>query len=377
MEQMRDLAHDGRTVIVVTHSVDNLDTCDRLLVLVPGGKIAYYGPPEEGLAYFGQARWAEVFQAFERYPDRDWAAEYAASPAYAQYVLGQRPQPPHVPDSKELAAIPPTQPRGAFRQLGTLTRRYVRVIASDRGYLITIALLPIILGGLIFYVGDHQGLQSPQQTSTVLLMLVICACLAGAALSVRELVKERAIFVRERAAGLSSGAYLSSKLLVLGVISLVIAFVLVLLGVAARPLPKSGSFLTSAPLAELLVGIAALTLTSMCLGLLVSALVSTSEKAMPFLVLLTMVQVILSGAIPVALTFALTAIAPARWGFGAVASTADLNHTSPIRPGSADALWDHTSSQWLTDMAVTIGLGLLFVVLTWIFLRRLGPRRRK
>ena len=90
MEQMRDLAHDGRTVIVVTHSVDNLDTCDRLLVLVPGGRIAYYGPPEEGLAYFGQARWAEVFQAFERYPDRDWAAEYAASPAYAQYVLGQR-----------------------------------------------------------------------------------------------------------------------------------------------------------------------------------------------------------------------------------------------------------------------------------------------
>ena len=68
MEQMRDLAHDGRTVIVVTHSVDNLDTCDRLLVLVPGGRIAYYGPPEEGLAYFGQARWAEVFQAFERLP---------------------------------------------------------------------------------------------------------------------------------------------------------------------------------------------------------------------------------------------------------------------------------------------------------------------
>ena len=55
MEQMRDLAHDGRTVIVVTHSVANLDTCDRLLVLVlvPGGKVAYYGPPDEGLAYFG------------------------------------------------------------------------------------------------------------------------------------------------------------------------------------------------------------------------------------------------------------------------------------------------------------------------------------
>ena len=90
MEQMRDLAHDGRTVIVVTHSVANLDTCDRLLVLVPGGRIAYYGPPDEGLSYFGQPGWAEVFQAFEAYPDRDWAAEFAASPAYTQYVLGLR-----------------------------------------------------------------------------------------------------------------------------------------------------------------------------------------------------------------------------------------------------------------------------------------------
>src|SRR6202012_4221396 len=66
MEQMRDLAHDGRTVIVVTHSVANLDVCDRLLVLVPGGKVAYYGPPEEGLQYFGQSDWADVFQIFDR-----------------------------------------------------------------------------------------------------------------------------------------------------------------------------------------------------------------------------------------------------------------------------------------------------------------------
>jgi len=381
MEQMRDLAHDGRTVIVVTHSVDNLDTCDRLLVLVPGGRIAYYGPPDEGLRYFGQARWAEVFQAFERYADRDWAAEFAASPEYAQYVLGQRPRPQLAPGSQELAADVTPQPRGAFRQLTTLTRRYVRVIASDRGYLLFMGLLPIILGVLIYFVGNTHGLQQAppgkSQASTVLLMLVICACLAGAALSVRELVKERAIYKRERAAGLSSGAYLASKLIVLGVISVVQSFVLVLLGVAIWPLPKSGSFLVSASLAELLIAIAVLSLTSMCLGLLVSALVSTSEKAMPFLVLLTMVQVILSGGVPVSLYFGLTAVAPARWGYGAVASTADLNNTSPIQIGVRDRLWDHTSAQWLNDMWIMIGLGLLFVLLAWFFVHRQGPRRRK
>ena len=113
MEQMRDLAHEGRTVIVVTHSIDNLDTCDRLLVLVPGGRIAFYGPPDEGLRYFGQSRWAEVFQAFERYQDRDWAAEFTASPEYAQYVLGQRPKPQEVPNSQELAAAAARRPPAA------------------------------------------------------------------------------------------------------------------------------------------------------------------------------------------------------------------------------------------------------------------------
>ena len=385
MEQMRDLAHDGRTVIVVTHSVDNLDTCDRLLVLVPGGRIAFYGPPEEGLSYFGQSRWAEVFQDFERYPDRDWAALFAASPAYAQYVLGQRPRPSQTPNAPELPATPPPQRRGAFRQMVTLTRRYVRVIASDRGYLTFMALLPVILGVLIHFVGTSQGLKGPPHTNQsaqeVLLMLVICACLAGAASSVRELVKERSIYIRERAAGLSSGAYLLSKLLVLGVIGVVQSFVLVLIGLAGRPMPPTGAFLTGAPLVELLLGIAALSLASMCLGLLVSALVSTSEKAMPFLVLLTMVQVILSGGVlslsgKTGLT-QLAWLAPARWGFGAVASTANLALINPTLGNFTDPIWAHTSSNWLRDMGYTIGLAVIFTLLTWIKLRRIGPRRRK
>ena len=71
--------------------------------------------------------------------------------------------------------------------------------------------------------------------------MVICACLAGMASSVRELVKERSILTRERAAGLSSGAYLVSKLLVLGVISIVQSTLLVLLGVSC------GRYTTRAP----------------------------------------------------------------------------------------------------------------------------------
>jgi ABC-type multidrug transport system ATPase subunit len=385
MEQMRDLAHDGRTVIVVTHSVANLDTCDRLLVLFPGGKVAYYGPPGDGLGFFGLPGWAEVFQAFERYPDRDWAGEFAASPQYQQYVADrQRPRqaPRHAgPDEP---SEPQEQRRGAVQQLGTLTRRYVRVISSDRGYLIFMGLLPLILGVLIYSVGGSLGLAGPPghngTAEEVLLMLVICQCLAGAASSIRELVKERPIYIRERAAGLSSGAYLFSKLVVLGVISVMQSVVLVVLGVALRKLPPHGAFLPGSSLVELLIGIAMLGLASMCLGLFISALVSTSEKAMPILVLVTMVQVILSGFVePLKSGSALwyvACVAPARWGFAAVASTANLNVISPL--GSVtDPLWAHSASHWVRDMGIMIGLAALFVLLTALRLRRLGPRRRK
>jgi ABC-type multidrug transport system ATPase subunit len=382
MQQLRDLAHDGRTVVVVTHSMANLDTCDRLLVLAPGGKMAFYGPPGEALRYFGLPGWAEVFQAFDRYPGRDWAAEFAESPAYAEWVESQRPKQATQPNELQPPAAPPPQRRGRMRQTMTLTRRYARVIAADRGYLLFMGLLPIVLGLLIHFVPAKEGLAGLPGTNLsaqeLLQIMVTCACLAGMASAVRELVKERPIYIRERAAGLSPGAYLFSKLLVLGVISIVQSVVIVLLGLAGRQLPAHGAFLTGFPLVELLIAIALLAIASMCLGLFVSAIVSTSEKAMPFLVMLTMAQIILSGGVlPLAGLAGLSQlswIAPSRWGFGAVAATVNLN---TLVHGTSDPLWRHTSGNWLRDVAFTIGLAVVFSLLTWTRLRRLGPRRRR
>ena len=114
MEQMAELAHDGRTVIVVTHSVANLNLCDRLLVLVPGGKIAYFGPPEEGLRHFGKPGWAEVFQAFEAEPDRDWATDYRRSPYYQRYIASEMDPPAPVagPPQAAVGAAQEPQPAG-------------------------------------------------------------------------------------------------------------------------------------------------------------------------------------------------------------------------------------------------------------------------
>jgi hypothetical protein len=297
MEMMSGLARDGRTVVVVTHSVANLDTCDRLLVLAPGGRLAFYGPPAEALPYFALPGWAELFQAFERYPDRAWGQEFEHSTAKAQWAEVPAVEGSATPNSLQPGA--PTARRSRLRQTMTLTRRYARVIAADRGYVLFLALLPLVLGLLLHFVPASEGLAGAPGTNVtaqeLLQIMVTCACLTGTACSVRELVKERAIYTRERAAGLSSGAYLFSKLLVLGAISILQSVVIVLFGLAGRALPAHGAYLTTAPLVELLIAVALLAMASMCLGLLVSAVITTSEKAMPILVMVTMAQIILSG----------------------------------------------------------------------------------
>ena len=107
---------------MVTHSMLNLDTCDRILVLVPGGKVAYYGPPAEGLRYFGQTRWDVVFEEFEKQPERDWAAEFTRSGDHARYVAGplglapgDRPQPASRAGSPAKDQAPPRR-RGRVRR---------------------------------------------------------------------------------------------------------------------------------------------------------------------------------------------------------------------------------------------------------------------
>ncbi len=374
MELLADLAHAGRTVIVVTHSVAHLDMCEDLLVLSPGGRLAYYGPPAEGLAYFGKQDWADVFQAFRAEQDRDWAGQFRDSMAF------RAPERQRPPASAPASPARPPAPRSRAAQLAILCRRYLAVIASDRNYLAVLGILPVALGLLLRAVPAPQGLTGHDNSDaeSLLLVLVIGACLAGTASSVRELVAERAIYLRERAAGLSTGAYVWSKLLVLGVLSCTQAMVIAAIGLAGRPMPAHGAFLTSAPLAEIMLAVGLLAIASMTIGLVISAVVGSAEKTMPLLVLASMVQIILCGGV-IALPGKagleqLAWITPSRWGFGATAATVNLNGISPPGEVRPDPVWDHRPATWLTDMALQFLLATVFAVIAW---RRLARQRSR
>jgi ABC transport system ATP-binding/permease protein len=398
MTKLKELSEDGRTVIVVTHSTENLTACDRLLVLAKGGKIAYYGPPSEGLTYFGKSRWPEVFVDLNEKPDYDWAGQYKASPYYQKYVTALKPQqqPQSQPQHQAgpVGAAQKAPRKGFFGQTLTLARRYVKVLASDRGFLTVSAILPVVLGGLVIALGG-AGLQAappahgmPQPNSgavTQLLILVVCASLAGAANSVREFVRERPIYIRERAAGQSALAYLLSKAIVLGVISVVQSVVILGIGLGRSygklPIaPQGGPHGTSA-LLYLLITMIVLSVTSMCLGLLLSAIVPTNEIAMPILVGITMVQVVLSGGVgllvgntPGAAQFAY--LFPSFWGMNAFASTVDLNQITQVPAGGKSVSYWQPGHYW-TNIIGLIVLAVVYLIVANWRLVRLTPGRRK
>ncbi len=68
MTMLRQLADAGRVVLVVTHSLTYLDVCDQVLLLAPGGKTAFCGPPSQIGPTMGTTNWADIFSTVARRP---------------------------------------------------------------------------------------------------------------------------------------------------------------------------------------------------------------------------------------------------------------------------------------------------------------------
>ncbi|MFF5916728.1 FHA domain-containing protein [Streptomyces flavochromogenes] len=386
MQLLRGLADDGRTVLVVTHSVAELGLCDKLLVMAPGGSVAYFGPPDEALNFFGYSTWADVFSAFENYRDYDWAGRWKGSQHYQLYAAdidAVAAQPVQMPQQ---AMSRPPKPQGWGSQLWTLIRRYVSVIASDVGFMALMVILPAVLGAVSVVIPADFGLGRPTPPSrfngdagTIMLILAVGMCFSGAANSVRELIKERVIYERERAVGLSRSAYLMSKVIVLGVITALQGVIICAIGFSTRALPAEG--LLMPPAVELCIQVIGLGLTSMMVGLVISALVKTAEKTMPLLVMFAIIQVVFTGILfqvydsPGLEQFAW--LMPSRWGIAGAGATLDLAHLMPPwdqkNPANTDPLWEHTVAQWSLDLGIQLFMAAVCCVAVARLLRRHEP----
>jgi ABC-type multidrug transport system ATPase subunit/pSer/pThr/pTyr-binding forkhead associated (FHA) protein len=373
MQTLRALADGGRTVVVVTHSVANLDLCDRLLVLAPGGQLAYYGPPAEALDYFSQADYADLFQLLDRERHANWTDRFRRSELYRHHFgAGLRHNRARLTTG---AAIGPRQ-QPPFTQFAILCRRYLAVIAADRQYVLFLAVLPFMLSLLARAVPGSEGFSASRgrvHEGGLLLVLIMGGSLMGAAAAVRELVKERAIFDRERTVGLSPTAYLASKIAVLSAVTGVQATLFTTVNMVGLPGPDSAVLLPSGR-AEIVLAVIAASLVAMAVCLVISALIPNADRGMPLLVLLVMLQLILCGGLfPVQGQVGLKQVSwlvPARWAYAMGASTIDLNRLTHQMQRPGDSLWDHTARTWAFDTLSLGAIGLTLVLVTAVLVHR-------
>jgi ABC transport system ATP-binding/permease protein len=365
MMMLRSLADAGRVVIVVTHMLSYLDICDQILLVAPGGKTAFCGPPDDIGDAMGTTNWAKIFSKVGADPDE------ANRRFRAQ---NQTPGKPPVRESEPAELGKPVH-TNVRRQISTIARRQVRLVVADRGYFLFLALLPFILGSLSLTVPGSSGFHipaehagTPDESAQVLSLLLPAAAFMGIALTIRDLVGERPIFRREQAVGLSSSAYLLAKTAVFCGFAIVQAAVVTAIVVVGKGAPTRGAVVmghgTVPATVELFTTVAATCVASAILGLAISAVVRSTEQVMPLFVVAVMAQLVLCGGmVPVTgrlgldqLSFAM----PTRWGYAAAASTVDVRTLVPGSMLPQDRFWEHTPKIWLFDMGMLAALSLLY-----------------
>ncbi len=365
MTMLRQLADAGRVVLVVTHSLTYLDVCDQVLLLAPGGKMAFCGPPSQIGPQLGTTNWADIFSTVAGDPEG----------AKRKYLERHGPPPPPPPKQAPADLGQPVH-TSVLRQFSTIARRQMRLIVSDRGYFAFLAILPFIMGVLSLSVPGTTGFgqpnplgDAPNQPGQVLVLLNVGAIFMGTALTVRDLIGERPIFLREQAVGLSTTAYLLAKVCIYSVFAIVQSGIVTAITLIGVGLPQNGAVVLGggevAASIELFLGMAAATICAATVGLALSALARTSDQIMPLLVVAVMSQLVFSGGlIPVTGRIPLDQmswVTPARWGFAATASTVGVTDMvkPPIMPD--DAFWKHTAGAWFLDMGMLAALSVFYV----------------
>jgi len=143
---------------------------------------------------------------------------------------------------------------------------------------------------------------------------------------VREVVKERLIYQRERAVYLGIMPYIFSKIIVLGMLCLMQDAVMLLVVNTVAPFTQGGIVLPL--LLEIYITLVLTSLSGLMIGLAVSAVVPTTDRAMSFVPIILIPQVIFSGTVfPFNnwVTQILAMFFPARWSIGALGSTIGLH----------------------------------------------------
>jgi ABC transport system ATP-binding/permease protein len=389
MQLLRKLADQGRTVILVTHATANIRLCDRVVFLGQGGRLCYFGTADDCFRFFKVTEdFADIYNQLEK-PENvvDCAERYHNSDDYRRYVINhlsrgnQKSQPKLANQKASKISLP--------KQLSILTTRYFQIQKRDHVNLILalltapigISLIMVALGNKDPFIIPSNGDATLAPLALRVLFVFTCAALwVGLSSSLQEIVKEAAIYLRERLVNLSLFAYIGSKLTILSglaVLQTLLIALVILIGFKS-PQPALISWQLGITITTFLT-----LFTSFNLGLLISGLVKNGSQANSALPLLLIPQIIFSGVL-----FQIEGIASkvswlmlSRWSIGAYGSILNVNAMVPaatkLPDGSTlpqlfevssvyDSTWSNLSLNW----GILLLHSLIYLSLIWWLQKR-------
>lgn len=232
---------------------------------------------------------------------------------------------------------------------------------------------------------DFIVLGAGSDAQKILFIMAFAALMFGCINSVREIVKEGPIYQRERTVNLGIIPYMFSKIAVLGILSLLQSAVLVIImNIAAHfhqgSYDQGIFFKNNLVILEIYITLALTSLVGAMLGLVVSALAPNSDRAMSFIPIILIPQVIFSGflfALNKNLLQGIGAFFAVRWSIAGLGSSIGLNEHALKADGftyhsTLFSTYDQAEAvrhMWLVWGALCAMIVILAVLIA-LFLRR-------
>ena len=290
---LKKLSDKGTTVVMVTHKPEDLEYMDEVIFMAEGGNITYYGDSKKYKQYFKVETAVAVFAQISGKTASNWVRKY----------LNPRPLSTTTSQPIDVKSNSNTSP---LDQYYWLTKRYFRIKTNDTiNSTIMLVQAPIIAVLICFIFNEIS--------SGVLFMIAISAIWLGTQNAAREIVSEQAIYKRERMFNLDIFPYLLSKITVLSSFSIIQSFLFVLI----LSVGYSDNMLNLNDPLRIFVWMSFLSIASTFLGLLLSSIVDTTEKAMTIVPLILIPQIMLAGLIAKVsspLVEVLSYLTLSRWG---------------------------------------------------------------
>lgn len=167
-------------------------------------------------------------------------------------------------------------------QGSVLADRYLETILADwKNTLLLLIQAPILAGMAVLVWGNIDS-----ANQSLFFVMTLSAIWLGCMDACREIVKERALFLRERMVNLEVGAYLYSKIRVLALLNII--QIVTYSAIVTKFLD------VRVPIGWLFLSLLASALCGTCLGLLISSAVKRSDYAVGFVPLVILPQILFS-----------------------------------------------------------------------------------